>query len=359
MNSDTFFSFITPAGLYFAASIFGAITILLVALIYFNLYKKKRRFFSNKKITEELNVWISEALVADDGLPLQGAPWLENYMKSAADRQFVADNLINIKKNISGAASINIMRIYEQLELKTDSLAKLNSPVTYKKCRGIYELYVMHQQETAPLLAKYTDSRNESVRMEAQTAVIAFYGFKGLSFLGTQTQPLNDWQQLKLLEQLHTFPPEEMPCLSVWLLSTNDSVKRFALKLADIYQKFEVHEQVSACLSSIDERVRFQAIATLGRIANEQTASILTSHYANETLGNKKNILKQLSLIGSTSELAFLLDKLNESDDNLKLEAGRAITRSCGEGWDVLQEYVAGNDTLLSISRQIKYELAL
>ena len=359
MNSESFFDFITPARLYFGALIFAAITTLFVILIYINLYLKKRRFFSRQEITDRLNIWIGEALINEEDFGHNTATWLDQYLKSPINRQYITDCLINLRKNISGAAAEKLINIYEELGLNKDSLKKLNSLTEHKKCRGIYELYMMRQESAMPDIEKYTNSPVSAVRMEAQTAIVGFYGFKGLSFLASQTYPLNDWQQLKLLEQLHTFHPEDMPDLALWLRSANNYVTRFALKLADIYQRFEVHNIVVMCLSSKEERVRCQAITTLGRIANENTAAILIEKYADETMLNKKNVLRQLAVIGNESNLPFLAGRLDETDDTIKLEAGKAMAMCCSNGWNIFQQNIGNSDTLLSISKQIRYELAL
>lgn len=359
MNKDSFFDFLTAAHLYWGASVFAAITVTFVVLIYANLHIRKKRYFSQQDISDRLNNWIGEALVDEVPFKYSDVPWLDLYLKSNYNRQHVTDCLINLRKNLNGAASDRLISIYEELGLQHDARTKLRSRRAHIKCRGIYELYMMRQQDAIPEIEQYLDSPVTAVRMEAQTAFVGFFGFKGLSFLSAQTYPLNDWQQLKLLEQLRTFPQEELPDLVLWLRSANDYVKRFALKLADIYQKLEVHNIVVICLSSIDERVRYQAITTLGRIANEKTAAILTAKYAEETLTNKANILRQLAVIGTESDVPFLIERLREQDDNVKLEAGRAIARCVGSGIDILDRHAAGDETLISISKQIKYELAL
>jgi hypothetical protein len=348
---------ISPERLYAAAAFFSVITLAIVAMIYYRLYAKKRLYFGREKITEQLNEWISEALMEETAVNITVHPWLKLYFAKEIHRQYVTDSLVNIKKNLKGAASNAIVDIYLQLGLKKDSLARMRSLVWHKKARGIYELYMMGQQDVAADIERNTNSWFEGVRAEAQAATVGFKGFAGLEFLTSLTQPLNEWQQLKLLEQLHKLNVEEMPGLPGWLASPNQQVQIFALKIADIYNQFQVHDQVAELLCADSEPLRAQAIKTLGRISNEETAGILRDQYRQETTANKKLILRQMGIAGSELDRNFLLDRMNEEDDGLKLEAMRALAQCDAEGWEELLPLVAGDAVLNSISKQVLYEL--
>jgi hypothetical protein len=358
-DNEDFFSFIAPSNLYLAASVLTLFTVSFVVLIFINLSSRKRRYLSCQKITSELNNWMSEILVEECEFQADVSLILQQYLDRPYHRQFVVDCLINLKKSITGTSAAQIVAMYEKIGLKNDSIKKLRSSRTFYKCRGIFELYMMRQYDMMPEIARFTDSRNELVRMEAQTATVGFNGFKGLYFLTGLIHPLTDWQQLKLLEQLNKLPPEDLPDLPGWLRSPNNYVVRFALKLTDIYQHYQVRTLVADCLKSDDMRVRCLAITTLARIADEDTASILIDHYAGETSPNKGNILRQLAVIGTDTDIPFLVLQLAGDDDTLKLEASRAITLCCAGGWHVLQGYAAKSETINSIAQQIKYELAL
>ncbi|MES2701257.1 MAG: HEAT repeat domain-containing protein [Bacteroidota bacterium] len=327
-------------------------------MIFIALHIKKRRFFEKERITGNLYKWIGEALVEGDDLIARLSPRLTKHFRKPAHRQYIIDSLINTRKNISGAAAENIVSLYVSLGLKNDSLRKLHSMTWYRKSRGIYELYMMTQHDVLPEIAKLANSGSDAVRTEAQTALVGFKGFKGLSFLDTLTHPLNEWQQVKLLEQLNKLDPEEMEGLEQWLESQNEDVVLFALKLTDIFSQLHLHDAIVVRLGSANERLRAQAIKTLGRIANHGTPAVLKATYAAETMANKKNILRQLCSIGDDNDLPFLIEKLDEPDDALKLEAGRAITRCDSKGTALLEEIANSKEGLLPIFKQIKYELS-
>jgi len=359
LSKESFFHFIQPEHLYAATLGFLAGTFIMVSALYLYLYIKKKRFFRNKLIEQALDDCIGELLMerTQEDLEKYVTPELLKYLKEPISRQLAVDQLINTKKNISGEAINNIIWLYNYLNLKEDSLKKFQSTVWYKKARGIYELYMMNQRDMLLKIFKRTNSQNEYVRMEAQIAIIGFSGFEGLVFLNTLTHSLTEWHQIKLLEQLSTFNQVHLEKLPKWLQSSNRSVVLFALKLTSVYQQIFVHDEVVECLKDEDEKIKLQAIKTLGRIAVDNTTRILSDQYDNEDYANKLEILKQLAIIGSEEDVPFLLEKLNESDDNLKLEAIRAIMKCSSNGEEIIENKMENDNIPVSILKQVKYEL--
>lgn len=356
MNSDAFLRFISPSHLYFAATIIASMTVIIVMMIYVFLYVKKRRFRIKARVEIMLNEWISDALTEGELAELSMPEDIANYLKKPVIRQFIIDTLININKNVTGSIAANIIKLYLTLELKEDSIRKLRSGVWHKRARGIYELYMMRQASELQDILEYTNSKNEFVRMEAQTAIIGLSGFNGLVFLDTLSYPLYEWQQIKLLEQLNTMDPGNLNRLPLWLTSENNYVVHFALKLAEIYQQFQVHDNVVSCLGSDIEKIRGQAVKTLGSIAMEDTIQILKRQYDEETITNKKIILEQFVVHGSDEDLEFLNARMEEVDDSLKLEAARAIAAISDKAFSDLEYFNSGDGIILSIIKQVKYE---
>lgn len=336
-----FSDIIQPAYLNRLTILFICLNVFLIAFIFIYLRKKKRIYFTQAGIKKSIELWLSKILLQEDEtssgymhVPLK----FEKHFRNKTKREFTVNQLVDIKKNLSGKIVDNIIAVYEQPGFKEDSVAKFKSNTWHKKVKGIHELYMMDQKKMLPSIYRYTNSSNQYIRMEAQAAIIHFAGFEGLRFLDIVSHPISEWEQLKLLEQLKLVDFGEMKNISKWLKSSNFSVVLFALKLAEVYQEFEVHDEVVECLQHKDEKVRAQAIITLGRIANEHTASILVKHYYKDTLANRHKILQCLSNIGSDNDKDFLLSQLHDEDDSLKLAAGRAIAKCCINGVEILKE---------------------
>jgi hypothetical protein len=178
---------------------------------------------------------------------------------------------------------------------------------------------------------------DKDVRIEAQTAVLQWYGFKGLRFLDVVSYPITEFQQLKLLELLRQLHFAELPKLKTWLTSANDTVVNFALKIAEHYKQGQVMNEAEQCLLHKDEKVRVQAVKTLVAIANDSTATLLTSAYTAERYTNKLNILTQLSKIAGDEQRDFLVAQLDEGHVYLKLAAARVLAQCTSEGMGILE----------------------
>jgi hypothetical protein len=293
------------------------------------------------RIKDELETLITEAII-DEDLDIAQHPnarALSSHLNSKSSRQYFISLLIDLKKNISGSTSGKVTELYLYFGLNKDSVKKFNSNKWHKKAKGIYELSVMDQSAYINEIRKCTNSRNEYVRMEAQTALIGFLGFDGLDFLDTLTQPLNEWQQIKLLEKLHAFQTRYLGQIERWLKSTNDYVVIFALKLTAVFQQYQYHDEVAACLAHPNEKLRRQTIKTLGVIANADTPKILEDSYGNETDSNKRTILSQLKNLATEDNLLFLIQELENPEDFIKVEAAKVIARLSGNAIRLVEMY--------------------
>jgi hypothetical protein len=342
INHISFTHFIKPENLYTCVYVFSGLFLVFIITTYVTLFDKKRKYYNGLFVKEKLEVWIKTALIEewDDikaGIVLPKK--LKKQFSSFESQQFAIDELVKSKKNLSGKAGDNISELYVQLGLRDYSLRKFKSGFWHIKARGIYELYMMDQQDMMVKIYKHTNSANEFIRYEAQTAVIHFAGFEGLRFLDIITTPISDWQQLKLLEQLHPLNhPAEIKNIGHWLKSSNETVVMFALKLADIYQQFQVHEEVVQCLGHKQEKIRLQAVKSLVRIADASTASILCQQYAKERFTNRINILNNLAEVANDNELDFLLQQLNEDNGLLQLAAANVLVKCCTNGMEILKQ---------------------
>lgn len=345
-----------PADTLYAYTLFFlALIILILIATHLRLAVRKKRFLLEKKVQDFFDQWLSNMLLDDfsGGVAVEIPEELKDIRKNKIARQYAINQLINTKKNLVGIASRNVVYLYEQLGLKTSSLRKFNSRIWYKKAKGIYELYMMEQKDVKDRILRYTNSSNEYIRLEAQTAVLAFSGFEGLAFLDRLTRPMNSWQQVKLLEQLEPLDPGHLEPLENWLLSKNNSVVIFALKLAEIYQQYHLKEAVTGCLQHENEKVRTQAIKTLRHIGDEQSAQILAERYAEETMVNRTAILQALENIATDQQKAFLEKELSSGNTSIQLQVARVIAKCCTNGMAELQERPGFRQIFLHIKSEM------
>ncbi len=322
----------------------GMLLCIVVFMLIYLLSKRKtekRRSGWNK--TASLLVSDAIFLEEDSRDPRSTTPTSNKLLHTPGFRQCLIDEMISAKKNLTGDAAANVVRLYNLLRLEQDSKEKLGSRKWDNKARGIRELAWMEQKDQLNRIYHHTNNRNEFVRMEAQLAIVQLYGMEGLRFLDVVSEPISEWQQIKLLAQLPRKTGEPLKRIRRWLHSANPSVIVFSLKLVAIHHQFELHDQVAMCLAHPDAPVRMQAVKCLREIYNETTSGLLIDHYQDTGRANKEAVLEALGAIGAESSGSFLFSALRKEDNSLKVLAARALTNMGQEGTRALKGFDLAN----------------
>jgi hypothetical protein len=335
--SNSFSSVVKPGYLYSISVFFVILTAIVVVATYYNLYKKTKETALKKNIEQSLEQWLTEVMIHQDSADVVAPLNFESLLKNLDARQMVIDELVRNKSSFLGSVSDNIIKLYCRLGLNVDSRIKLDDPRSHVQCQGIHELCVMEQKDQLQKVYRFTNSKDNDVRIEAQTAVLQWFGFKGLRFLDVVSSPLTEFQQLKLLELLRQLPFGPMPRLSKWLQSKNESVVNFALKLAEHYKQVQVLHEAGLCLQHENEAVRVQAVKTLASIGDSSTANLLTTVYQNERFTNRLNILNQLPKLAGDEQRDFLIVQLHEGHEHLKLASAKVLAKCTSEGMEILE----------------------
>ncbi len=336
-----FLTFMSPENLLIGVQVMAVGIMLIIILIYAQLMAKKRMHFHITRIRNNIEVWISQIILEESVDGIEIPKKFYRLLDDPKARQVAIDELVNCKKNFSGLVAENIVSLYNKLGLNEDSLNKMNNKRKwYVKAKGIQELYLMDQKKLLTKIYRETNSTNEFVRSEAQIAILYLTGFKGLRFLDVISYPLTLWQQIKLLEQLRLFGKKEdlSDRIPRWLLSKNDTVIIFALRLAAEYQQFGVKNAIMNCLVHPSPAVRTRAIKTLIVLADEQTPFVLTGYYSKETLENQVHILNSLASMATDEQQSFLEKLLDAPENIIKLKAAIVLANNCTDGMAILEK---------------------
>ena len=348
MRGFIYFSFIAIEPYFFLRIMFAFLILLAVLFAFILAYTfYKRRMAGNKKIWQEkITNLISEIIFLNEGEPLPAAFISDNkkLLLKPGFRQDIIDELIHAKKNLSGSFTINLVKLYELLELDQDSVRKLNHPKWHIKSKGIHELSSMKQKKYLKEIFRLTNNENNFVRNEAQSALVSFYGFSGLRFLNVATYPISEWQQILFLNKLNEVQPKELEVIGKWLQSSNDSVVVFSLKLATNYNCYQFYDVVIECLHHSSLQVKINALEYLKKMPGENLHDHIMGYYDGENKTLKLLILDILKETGSEKELDFLLKQLHHSDDGIKAAAAQTISSLHPLGSSFLQSHLFADE---------------
>lgn len=328
---------ITNSFLFDVTFVFVTLTVITVSSTFIYLYIKKSTHFFKQRIHKQLTNWITKAILEEIDEATVIPKKFKKLIQKPIVQQYAIDELVATKKSLMGASASNIVLLYLKLDLKKISIAKMESSSWQKKAQGIQELYVMEQQDMLLKIYRFTNSKNEFIRTEAQIGIVHLSGFKGLRFLDIISEPITNWQQLKLLDYLPKINQDVEADLKRWLQSPNDTVVIFSLRIIETYQLFNLHEACEKCLYHSNENVRIQTIKTITAIGNNTTGSILIERFEEECVNVRLQILDYLSFVANKEHIFFLLDLQNETDELTRLKAAKALAKSSPTGLSLLQ----------------------
>lgn len=343
---STFLLKVPPYLLLSITFIFFTILVLLsVFIIGCTIYKRNIEASKNKW-QQNIAEIISQAIffADNDDEPVEITYKIEMLLQKAAFRDCIINELIRAKKNISGASTVNLKKLYEILELDREALKKLESSKWHTKAKGIQELEMMEQIKYVKQIFRLTNNKNEFVRNQAQCALVAFYGFLGLRFLNVTAKSISQWQQIQLLNKLNDVQPANMDAITKWLQSPNESVRVFAIKLAASFNCYNVYDNVVNCLKSTSLQMRLSALEYLKKLPQQDTADHIITHYRFENKIYKLAVIDALKDMGCQKTIPFLLKQLHDKDDDIKAAAAKSLALLHPSGAAFLQTHLFADE---------------
>jgi len=195
-------------------------------------------------------------------------------------RGIIISTLLKLKNEISGEMADAIQNLYSQTKLKNSALVKLSNKKWYIIAKGIREFTLFQVKEVHHEVIKHINHPKKEVRKEVQLYLVNLFNFEGLIFLNDLKTPLADWDQIQLLEELQKFENQQLPDITLWLKSTNDSVVIFALKLAKIYNQFGMKDVLIDLLTHKSEKVRLELIPVLNYLNVIEAKEVLKGDFS-------------------------------------------------------------------------------
>ena len=342
------------------------VTACLLCFTFTYLLKSREYSFRSRQAQDAFGSFLSDIILAESETELLAVLQREEVKKITSrwlaksfGRRVLIGELMNIHRNMSGQAAENIIWLYRYFNLSQDTLKNFQSGAWYKKTQAIQEFAEMKQTQYLDEIYRETTNPNSFIRTEAQIALVKITGFEGLKFLHVVRHSLTQWQQLCLIQQLSVEGQFHWSHLPAWLQSENESVVEFALRLAENYKCYEVHNHVALCLQHSSMAIRRQALRTLKEICLESTAKIVEEHFSIAEKEEQLCVLEVLRHIGGAEQLPFLVSLLRQDNDSVKYAAIKLIQQWSRNWYELAQPYIDGSQSpLYCIITELKKEEA-
>lgn len=240
-------------------------------------------------------------------------------------RRIIVSTLLRLRNEISGEMADAIQKLYYQSGLITYAQKRLKSKKWYVVAKGIRELTQLRVKEVHDKILLLVNHPKREIRKEVQLYLVTLFHFNGLKFLDVLQTQLSEWDQIQLLEVLQRFDEQEIPDIKPWLKSTNESVVAFALKLAKIYNQFEVKDALIGLLSHHQKKIRVDAIHVLSHLQVFEAKAVLKNNFDKLSQEEQIEFFKLLENLCEASDEPFLLAHTTHQNFEIKLSALKTI----------------------------------
>lgn len=253
------------------------------------------------------------------------------------------DEFLRMYFNVSGEAEKKLHDLFIRLDLHKDSIRRLKKFDWTKKAKAFREITMMNIKEGGPYIEKYINSKNDTLRSEAQIAMVRLNEDDPFSFLDKLKEDFTQWEQLNVhaIVRAYNIP---IPDFSRWYGSENDTVVTFAVRMATIYQQTDSFMELLDLTRHESDKVRKEVIIAIGKMQMKEGIPKLLSIYTAETYNNKIQILKALQSIPDESEIGFLVDRMKEEDFDIQLNALKVLNNIGYKGQMITEEMAKDRD---------------
>src|SRR5690606_30203431 len=331
-----------------------AIIVLVVFLKYIRFFLRKRSQEAAKFRSEYEALLVEYLYSGDESGKLTEAQEsivkkVRENIKKPSKRKVIVSVLFNLMDEVSGEMSDAVKTFYYKTGLIHYAYERLKSLKWNVVAKGIGELRCFRIEEANAMVAPFINHSKSEVRSETHLYMVNLFLFEGLSFLNDLKEPLSEWIQIQLLETLQKFDNQEICDIRPWLKSKNNSVVLFALKLAQIYNQFEVKETLMDLLSHEDKNIRIKSIDVLAHLYGIEAKEMLMANFNTLSLEEQISFFKMLEKLVVPDDEPFVEAYLFHKNFEIQLLALKILKEINFDKYVVLTKPSNNNKSLAMV----------
>ncbi|WP_276373792.1 hypothetical protein [Chryseolinea sp. H1M3-3] len=324
---------ITIALVFFSAGFAFIVTLFLSRIIKSHLQGQKKKIKSKfQKMLNALviNETFSTTEVPDSAFEFRMGEIRSMLGSSNFARQVLIDQILELKKNLSGSAVHVLTATYFALKLEKQSLRKLRRPAWRKKALGIRELSEMNYKPAIPAISKFINSSNQMLREESVMALVRLNTEQSLKFLDIYSGVITPWMQINIHHYLQKSDLRKLPQFSRWFSSNNVSVVLFSINMAKHFRQSSAIAPLLLLCHHPEKKIAEEAIDALGELEafehRENVVKLAPKYW--EDAGISVKVLQCLAKIGDPyQDTHILLEFLNHKSYDVRFEAVKTLKK--------------------------------
>ena len=241
--------------------------------------------------------------------------------KSNLIKQWLLEEIISQKANLSGEASNALFKVYDELGLKSLSLKKLRSFKWHVRARGIIELEQMQQKDCFALFYPFLKSKNSELRRAARLGLTSLAP-DPTDFLDHVQEELTEWEQLNISLRLIQRSKESLPDFSKFYDHEQPSVVAFCVSMSVKFGFYDHIPSIIALLKSESQTVQIAVIKGLTEMGAYQAGEdIRTLAMESRSEDIIIECLKYIAVLGSDDHKPVVDHMLSHSSVKIRLQA--------------------------------------
>lgn len=297
----------------------------------FYLRSRKKYLAENKKMVQyKVNGFLSDLLFGDN-LSEDYYDSQINAFKSKIPLQkswckdLLIQNIIELGKNIKGESKSGLLSVYFKLGLQGYTERLLRSSQWYLKSKAVYYWRELNYSKAADKIYPLISHSNHELRSSALLAYISLAELDPLHVLEEYTDNISHVEGLNILDVIQRKKIKKPENLGKWLEFEEYSHLIFALKLVAYYNDLDSGPKVVKLLTSLNPKVRLEAIKTIGKLFYFDAEQTLIDSFENEEEENQIEIIHTLKGIGGDQSSEFV-HQLLESPRSAELQIAALYT---------------------------------
>lgn len=250
---------------------------------------------------------------------------IRQLLRSETDRKAISEIMLEVQREARPEMRLRISELYQFFELHDHPLSQLESRNWDKVSRAIAELTEMQVVQAYDAIKEHSRSKNSIIRKQAQLATVRLKE-EGIQYvLDTALFPISQWQQVKIMEILTSKTGFALPSFRNWLISENQDVVLFALRLIRVFKQEDAKQALLMFLHHRSERIQIAALECISEFRYTPAGKTLQSCFEKATAEMKIHILNTLESIGTVLEIPWLEEKAVSDDSFLVRSKARMV----------------------------------
>jgi hypothetical protein len=300
--------------------VFAGITLFYVVLIFILRYRISGKRHQIEIQKRELAPMVSHFLFFPQGNEAEAAEAedlrrRQEFRKLAEhplNREVLSEILHELSQDVSGTARQRLLSLYQQLGLQEDAYKKLRSRKWETISKGILELTDMQVEQAYFVIRKFIHHKRSILRKQAELAIISLTDAGIQSFLDAASNPISEWQQLRIMEILKRKESFHAPDFRHWLASENEDVVLLSLRLIRFYKQSEAADKITGLLSHRSIDLQQAALECLRDFAYAPAKETLKENFSRALPQIKLGILDALQPLLESSDIDWLKTRASE-----------------------------------------------